>query len=41
MRYYKILYNADFTEIVPKKNAPKITEKDYHELLDNFENIEI
>ena len=33
MRYYKILYNADFTEIVPKKNAPKITEKDYHELL--------
>ncbi|MFP4845035.1 GAF domain-containing protein [Winogradskyella sp. PE311] len=41
MRYYKILYNADFTEIVPKKNAPKITQKDYDELLDNFENIEL
>jgi len=23
MRYYKILYNADFTEIVPKKTHPK------------------
>ena len=41
MRYYKILYNADFTEIVPKDNAPKITEADYEELLDNFENIEL
>ncbi len=41
MRYYKILYNADFTEIVPRPNAPKITEKDYAELLDNFENIEL
>ncbi|MFD2822898.1 GAF domain-containing protein [Lacinutrix iliipiscaria] len=39
MRYYKILYNADFTEIIPHKNAPKITRKDYDELLDNFENI--
>ncbi|WOD44538.1 GAF domain-containing protein [Hwangdonia lutea] len=38
-RYYKILYNADFTEIKPKKNTPKITQKDYDELLDNFENI--
>ncbi|WP_341214714.1 GAF domain-containing protein [uncultured Wocania sp.] len=37
--FYKILYNADFTEIVPNKNAPKITQKDYDELLDNFENI--
>ncbi|BAO76010.1 GAF domain-containing protein [Winogradskyella sp. PG-2] len=41
MRYYKILYNADFTEIVPKKNAPKITQEDYDELLDNFENIDL
>lgn len=41
MRYYKILYNADFTEIVPKKNTPKITKEDYYELLDNFENIEL
>ncbi|MBC2844339.1 GAF domain-containing protein [Winogradskyella flava] len=40
-RYYKILYNADFTEIIPKKNAPKVTEEDYAELIDNFENIEL
>jgi hypothetical protein len=39
MRYYKILYNADFTEITPNRNAPKITQEDYDELLDNFENI--
>ncbi len=38
-RFYKILYNADFTEIVPTKAAPKITEDDYKELLDNFDNI--
>ena len=39
LRYYKILYNADFIEITPKDNTPKITQADYDELLDNFENI--
>jgi len=41
MHFYKILYNADFTEIIPKKNAPKITKEDYDLLLDNFENIDL
>ncbi|AUP80185.1 GAF domain-containing protein [Flavivirga eckloniae] len=41
LRYYKILYNADFCEIVPTKKAKKITKEDYDELLDNFENIEL
>ncbi len=41
MQFYKILYNADFTEIVPTENAPKITQSDFDELLDNFENIEL
>ncbi|WP_299225744.1 GAF domain-containing protein [uncultured Psychroserpens sp.] len=41
MRYYKILYNADFTDIKANENAPKITEEDYKNLLDNFENIEL
>ncbi|WP_179021905.1 GAF domain-containing protein [Winogradskyella forsetii] len=41
MRYYKMLYNADFIEIIPKKNAPKISKSDFDELLDNFENIEL
>ncbi|EDP71288.1 hypothetical protein FBALC1_02352 [Flavobacteriales bacterium ALC-1] len=40
-RYYKILYNADFTEIIPRSNAPKITKEDYDQLLDNFENIDL
>ncbi len=40
LRYYKILYNADFTEIIPTERAPKITEEDYNLLLDNFENID-
>lgn len=41
LHYYKILYNADFCEITPTKKAKKITEEDYNELLDNFENIKI
>lgn len=41
MQYYKILYNADFTEIIPTENAPEITQDDVDELLDNFENIEL
>src|SRR5690606_36247638 len=39
MRYYKILYNADFCEIVSTDKAIKITPEDYDELLDNFDNI--
>ena len=41
MRYYKILYNADFVEITPNEKAPKLTQEDYDELIDNFENIEL
>ncbi|PTM11942.1 MAG: GAF domain-containing protein [Bacteroidetes bacterium] len=41
IRYYKILYNADFTEITANKEAPKITQEDYEILLDNFENIDL
>lgn len=41
LRYYKILYNADFCEIVPSEKAKKITDEDYEELLDNFENLEL
>jgi len=39
MKYYKILYNADFVEIIPNEFAPEITQSDYDELIDNFENI--
>ncbi|SEP99488.1 hypothetical protein SAMN05421824_0886 [Hyunsoonleella jejuensis] len=41
VRSYKILYNADFCEIEPTEKAKKITEEDYEELLDNFDNIEL
>ena len=41
MRYYKILYNADFVELFPTENAPKITDEDYQELLDNFDDLEL
>ncbi|MEN3323093.1 GAF domain-containing protein [Mariniflexile soesokkakense] len=39
LRYYKILYNADFCEILPTEKAKKITQEDFDELLDNFDNI--
>ncbi|MGB1209964.1 MAG: GAF domain-containing protein [Lacinutrix venerupis] len=41
IRIYKILYNADFMEVLPTENAPKLTQDDFDELLDNFENIEL
>ncbi|WP_431133778.1 GAF domain-containing protein [Psychroserpens mesophilus] len=41
IKFYIILYNADFIEIIPTKKAPKITQNDVDELLDNFENIEL
>lgn len=40
-RYYKILYNADFINIKPKDSAPKFSQKDFEELLDNFDDIEL
>jgi hypothetical protein len=41
MQFYKILYNADFTEIIPTDTAPEITQSDVDELLDNFDNIDL
>jgi hypothetical protein len=41
IRNYKVLFNADFIEIEKTDKAKKITEKDYLELLENFDNIAI
>lgn len=41
MHYYKILFNADFIEILPTVRAPKISQEDFDVLLDNFENIDL
>ena len=41
MRYYRSAFNADLMEIKPRENAIEITEEDYLELMDNFDNIEL
>jgi hypothetical protein len=39
LKYYKILYNADFMEIEPSDRAIPITQQDVDELMDNFDEI--
>jgi hypothetical protein len=39
MKYYRTTFNADFSDITATEHAPKITEKDFKELLNNFDNI--
>ncbi len=41
MRRYRILYNADFMEIIPTEKAKELTQDDVDELLDNFYNLDI
>ena len=41
MKYYRAAFNADFSEITATENAPKITEDDFKELLNNFDNIDL
>ncbi|MFD2586446.1 GAF domain-containing protein [Croceitalea marina] len=41
MRHYRILYNADFMEIIPTEKAKKLNQNDVDELLENFEDLEL
>ena len=41
MRYYRSAFNADLMDIKPKENAVEITEEDYQELMDNYDNIDL
>lgn len=41
LRTYKILFNADFAEVIKTDSAPEITEEDYRLLLSNFDDIEL
>jgi hypothetical protein len=41
MRHYRILYNADFMEIVPTDKAIELTKEDVDNLIDNFDNLEL
>ena len=41
MHHYRILYNADFMELEPTDKAKELTQKDFDELLANFDNLEL
>ena len=41
MNQYRILYNADFIEIIPTEKAPKLTQDEIDFLIDNYENIDL
>ena len=41
MRHYRILYNADFMEILPTDKAKELTPADVDNLLDNFDDLEL
>ncbi|MAT90317.1 MAG: GAF domain-containing protein [Flavobacteriaceae bacterium] len=41
MRFYKVLYNADFVSIEKKPETKDISEEDLQALMDNFDNIKL
>ncbi len=41
MKHYRILYNADFLELIPTKKAKKLNKEDVNELLEDFDNLEL
>ncbi|MGB5236545.1 MAG: GAF domain-containing protein [Flavobacteriaceae bacterium] len=41
MHHYRILYNADFMEILPTENSLELTQDDLDELLESPENLEL
>jgi hypothetical protein len=41
MNQYRILYNADFIEIIPTKIAPELSQDDIDLLMDNYDNINL
>ena len=41
LKHYRILYNADFMEILPTEKAIPITQEDIDILIDNYDNLEL
>lgn len=41
MKHYRILYNADFIEIIPTERAIPLTDEDIALLIDNYNNLEL
>jgi len=39
--YYRSAFNADLMEIIPTENAKTITDEDFHQLMDNFKDIDL
>ncbi|CAN1520251.1 hypothetical protein MCETHM1_01064 [Flavobacteriaceae bacterium] len=39
IEHYKILYNADFIEVIPTQNAPELSQDDIVLLMNNYDNI--
>jgi hypothetical protein len=40
-KHYRILYNADFMEVLATDKSPRLTQAEIDELLDNYDNIEL
>ncbi|NNK80696.1 MAG: hypothetical protein HKO93_04290, partial [Flavobacteriales bacterium] len=41
VRHYRMAFNVDFMEISPGEHAIEISKEDYHELIDNYHDIEL
>ncbi len=41
MKHYRILYNADFIDLIPTDKAKELTQTDVDALLENLDNIEV
>jgi hypothetical protein len=41
LNHYRILYNADFIEVIQTKNAPALSQDDIDLLMDNYDNISL
>lgn len=41
MKHYRILYNADFLEIIPTADAPKLTRQDIDLLINSYDNLDL
>ena len=41
LKHYRILYNADFLEILPTENTKFLSQSEINELIDNYDNLEL
>tara|TARA_R110002167_G_scaffold233264_3_gene438503 strand:- start:3674 stop:6049 length:2376 start_codon:yes stop_codon:yes gene_type:complete len=41
VRHYRILYNADFMEVIPTDKTKQLTTEDIEELLENYDNLDL